>query len=162
YLYQKNRNDAQFQALIDAMLNGHVTVPLNPFVELYGGMPTEGAIRAGYYAGRIQRQYGVPFLTAQEMENATIPWGISQGWSASGLKYSWKGICACATQVAQPSDRTVEVFRWQAPDDHELLMKWYLLGSSNETWGGYAEARNNLSQTAIQATIDHFNTRAPA
>src|SRR5262249_10842468 len=58
-LYQQNRSAAQFQALIDAMKAGRVTVPLNPFVQLYGAMPTEAAVRAGYYPARIGRAYGV-------------------------------------------------------------------------------------------------------
>src|SRR5262249_53448426 len=35
YLYQKNRSPAQFQRLINRILDGHITFPLNPFVELY-------------------------------------------------------------------------------------------------------------------------------
>ncbi|HUI25229.1 MAG TPA: glycoside hydrolase, partial [Candidatus Kryptonia bacterium] len=31
YLYEKNRTAAQFQDLIDKMIDGHITVPLNPF-----------------------------------------------------------------------------------------------------------------------------------
>ena len=97
YLYQHHRTAAQFQALITAMQSRHITVPLNPFVSLYGAMPTEAAIRAGFYPGRIARQYGVQFLTAQEMENATIPWGLASIWAGSQGRYSWKGLCACVT-----------------------------------------------------------------
>jgi outer membrane protein assembly factor BamE (lipoprotein component of BamABCDE complex) len=41
YLYQKNRSAAQFQSLINAIQSGHITIPLNPFVTLYGALPTE-------------------------------------------------------------------------------------------------------------------------
>ncbi|MFI5366459.1 MAG: dockerin type I domain-containing protein [Candidatus Binatia bacterium] len=159
YLYQHNRTAAQFQALIDAMKSGHVTVPLNPFVSLYGAMPTEAAIRAGFYPGRIARQYGVSFLSAQEMENATIPWGIASIWAGSQGRYSWKGLCGCVT-AAPYADRTDEVFRWQGPDNKEILMKWYQFAASN-SWGGYAEARDNLSLDALQTTISHFAAQPP-
>jgi alpha-mannosidase len=158
YLYQKNRSPAQFQTLIDAMRSQHITVPLNPFVTLYGALPTEAAIRGGYYPGRIERQYGVSFLTAQEMETETIPWGVVSLWAGSGGKYSWKGICVCADQ-APWQDRTEEVFRWQGPDNKELLMKWYQV--NGPWWGGYAEARGTLSQPAIQNAIDYFSTHPP-
>jgi alpha-mannosidase len=160
YLYQKNRTGPQFQDLVNKMISGHITVPLNPFVTLYGALPTEAAIRAGYYPGRIERQFpGVQFLLAQDMENQTNPWGIASLWAGSRAKYTWKGICGCVTQ-APYANRTDEAFRWQGPDNKELLMKWYFL-SGNASWGGYAEARDNLSQGSIQSTIDHFAAQTP-
>ena len=161
YLYEKNRTPAQFQRLITAMRSGHITVPLNPFVTLYGAMPTEAAIRAGYYPGRIARQYEVSFNLAQDIENASIPWGLSSLWAGSGIDYTWKGVCNCVTDTPI-FDRTAEVFRWQGPDNKELLMKWYQIqGGDYTSWGGYAEARANLSIDRIQAAIDRFSNRAP-
>src|SRR6185503_8473377 len=52
WLYEHNRTPSQFAALVNAMQTGHIQVPLNPFVTLYGALPTEAAIRAGYYPGR--------------------------------------------------------------------------------------------------------------
>jgi len=152
YLYEKNRTPQQFQSLIDAMQSGHITVPLNPLVTLYGALPTEAAIRAGYYPGRIERGYGVHFVHGEEMENTTIPWGMAGIWARSAAKYSWKGICACVT-LAPYQDRSLDLFRWQGPDGSELLTKWYQFSGNNQSWGGYAEARANLSQAGIQATI---------
>jgi hypothetical protein len=57
HLYQENRSPAQFEQLLDAIRSGHITIPLNPFVTLYGALPTEAAIRAGYYPGRIAREF---------------------------------------------------------------------------------------------------------
>ncbi len=159
WLYEHHRNAAQFQGLVTAMQTGHLQVPLNPFVTLYGALPTEAAIRAGYYPGRLQRRYGLEFTVGQQMENQTIPWGLASIWKGSGAKYTWKGICGCVTQ-APYGDRTDEVFRWRGPDDEDVLMKWYQL-TSNTSWGGYAEARDNLSSAGIQATIDRFSARAP-
>jgi alpha-mannosidase len=162
YLYERNRTSAEFEELIGAMRSGHITVPLNPFVELYGALPTEAAIRAGYYPGRIERRYGVEFLLGQDIENATIPWGLASLWAGSFVRYSWKGLCECLHR-APFADRTEEVFRWQGPDGKELLMKWYQPsgGTSGKSWGGYAEARNHLSVAGIQAAIDRFSTRPP-
>ncbi len=159
YLYEHHRTASQFQALLTAMQTGHIQVPLNPFVTLYGALPTEAAIRAGYYPGRLQRQYGLQFTVGQEMENQTIPWGLASIWKGSGGKYTWKGICGCATQ-APYGDRTDEVFRWRGPDDQDLLMKWYEL-AGNSSWGGYAEARDNLSSAGVQQTINRFSVRPP-
>src|SRR5262245_7993653 len=43
YLYEHNRTPAQFATLIGALQSGHINVPLNPFVTLYGALPTEAA-----------------------------------------------------------------------------------------------------------------------
>ena len=159
WLYRQQRSPAQFQALIDAMQSGHITVPLNPMVTLYGALPTEAAIRAGYWPGRIARQYGVDFRVAQDIENQTNPWGLVSLWAGSGVEFTWKGVCGCATNAPYNS-RSDEVFRWQGPDGQELAMKWYLL-DGNASWGGYAEARDNLSLPAIQNSIAHFTSRPP-
>src|SRR5713101_3922745 len=159
YLYEKNRSPAEYQTLISRILDGHITAPLNPFVELHGGMPTEAAIRAGYYPGKLERLYGTQFLLAQEMETATIPWGIVELWAGSRAKYSWKGICECF-HLAPYLDRTEEVFRWQGPDDSELLMKWYqppAVYGLGQTYGGYAEARANIGVAALQSAITRFS-----
>lgn len=159
-LYQQNRTPAQFEELISRIADGHIQVPLNPFVLLFGAMPTEAVIRAGYYPGRMEREYGIEFAIAQDIENQTNPWGLASLWAGSNVRYTWKGICACATQ-APWQDQTTEVFRWQGPDDKELLFKWYTLTNGNASWGGYAEARDQLSQPGLQAAIDHFSPRAP-
>ncbi|MBI3784223.1 MAG: hypothetical protein HY270_12575, partial [Deltaproteobacteria bacterium] len=161
WLYKQNRTASQYQALIDDMQSGHITAPLNPMVTLYGALQTEAAIRAGYYPGKLQRQYGSPFLLAQAIENETIPWGISSIWAGSGAKYTWKGICGCATAGTNGNRAAnTEVVQWQGPDNKSLLLKWYYL-NNNQSWGGYAEARGNLSSAAVQGSINHFNAQAP-
>ena len=47
YLYEHNRSPEQFAQLLDAVESGHITIALNPFVTLYGVLPTEAAICAG-------------------------------------------------------------------------------------------------------------------
>lgn len=152
WLYEQNRTPQQFQALLAAMRSGHITAPLNPFVLMYGTLPTEAAIRSGYYAGRLERLHGVSFALGQYLENATIPWGVASLWAGSRAKYSWKGICGCASS-APSSQHTTDVFRWEGPDGAQLLVKWYQFSGDNAGSGGYAEARNNLSQAAVQSAI---------
>ena len=162
YLYEKSRSPAQFQALIDRIADGHITVPINPLVTLYGALPTEAAIRAGYYPGRLERRYGIHFRHGEDMENQTAPWGLSSLWLGSGALYSWKGICGCATS-APYQNQTTDVFRWRGPDDRDVLMKWYAYSNDNESWGGYSENRRALDdaqpQLRLQEAINHFAGR---
>jgi alpha-mannosidase len=160
YLYEKNRTAEQFRRLIDAIRSGHITVPLNPFVTLYGALPTEAAIRAGYYPGRIARRYGLEFPLAEYRENHTSPWGLASLWAGSGVSYTWKGVCGCFQSAPDRFDE--ELFVWQGPDDKTLLFKWYNLIGSNRDWGGYSEARENLSDpSSIDVQIGRSESRLP-
>lgn len=148
YTYQRKRTPQQFARLISAAKAGRITFPLNPLVDLYGAMTTEGAIRAGYWPGRMQRLYGIDFKRAQAMENATIPYGLSGIWAGSGAQYVWHGICGCVTDTPYAA-HTTPLFRWRAPDNRELLVKWYPFSGNSASLGGYAEARSNLSLKAL-------------
>jgi alpha-mannosidase len=160
WLYEKNRTPEQFDRLLDAIRSGHITVPLNPFVTLYGALPTEAAIRAGYYPGRMMRRHGLQFLTAENIENHTSPWGLASLWAGSGARYTWKGVCGCAQSA--PARQGDELFFWEGPDGKTLLFKWYELLGSNQDWGGYAEARENLgSSAALDGAIQMTTARMP-
>lgn len=159
-LYEDHRSPAEFAALLQAIQSGHVTVPLHPFVLLFGAMPTEAVIRAGSYPGRMSRKHGLAFQTAHQMENHTIPWGLATLWAQSGVAYTWKGVCGCATD-APYADRKDEVFRWRGPDGSELLMKWYQLGNGSATWGGYGEARETVTSNDLAGAISYLAPRAP-
>lgn len=151
WLYEHNRTPTQFADLIAKMKSGHITVPLNPFVTLYGAMSTEMAIRAGYYPGRIARAYGVEFpLGYASMENATAPWGLASIFAGSGVRYAWKGLCACALGAPQ-ANVPAELFHWEGSDGGRVLMKWYRIsidqnGPENRNRGGYAEANSSISR----------------
>ncbi len=161
WLYEHNRTAEEFDQLIDAIRSGHITIPLNPFVILYGALPTEAAIRAGYYPGRIARRYGLEFLLAENIENHTNPWGIASLWAGSGVRYTWKGVCGCADQQA-PDRLDEELFIWQGPDDKTLLFKWYNLLGSHKDWGGYSEARNIVDgASSIDTQITRTQVRMP-
>ena len=87
---------------------------------------------------------------AVAMENQTLPYGLGMLWAGSGVKYSWKGICGCASKLKDSgSNRQHDVYWWVGTDGSRILMKWYSLAqplrrglSWNEGPGGYAEARH--------------------
>ena len=161
WLYEHNRTPAEFDELIATIRSGHITIPLNPFVILYGALPTEAAIRAGYYPGRIARRHDLQFLLAENVENHTNPWGIASLWAGSGVRYTWKGVCGCADQQA-PDRFDDELFHWQGPDDRTVLFKWYNLLGSNKDWGGYSEARNIVDGVSdIGTQITRTQDRMP-
>jgi alpha-mannosidase len=145
YTYEKNRSKAQFDKLIEQIRNGKITVPLNTLVGLHGMAPVELIIRDMYYAGSLERRFDLDFDLAINMEDQVLPLGLSSIWAGAGAKYSWKGVCACATKVKSDfTSRPHEVYWYQGLDDQKILMKWYSLVINNMHLGGYAEARDPL------------------
>jgi alpha-mannosidase len=139
--YQHNRSAAQFQRLTDRIRDGHISVPLNPLCVVLGGVPAEAVLRGAYYAGQLERRYNLKFTLAYAMENQTLPYGIGALWAGAGAKYSWKGICGCASQVPDAWDREHDIYWWVGPDGSKLLMKWNSqLTHESRAMGGYAEA----------------------
>lgn len=140
WTYEQYRPAAQFNRLIDRVRDGHISVPLNALVSCLGGVPAEAVLRGMYYAGRIERQHNLRFTLVSTIENQTQPYGLGALWAGAGAKYTWKGICGCASKVpASGADREHEIYWWQGPDGSRLLMKWYSL-IDNKQLGGYAEA----------------------
>ena len=140
--YAKNKNVADFQRLVDALKDGHISAPLNPLVITYGGVPAEGVIRSMYYPGQLERRYGLDFPLAIAMENAGMPYGLGAVWAGAGAEYSWKGVCSCPSLIPGLQNRAREIYNWIGPDGSRILMKWNSLhGPDNESMGGYAEAR---------------------
>ncbi|MBC7826166.1 MAG: glycoside hydrolase [Chitinophagaceae bacterium] len=151
WVYEKNRTAGQMKNLISKVKSGHMTVPFNPLAVLYGGMPAEASIRGMYYAGYLQKKYGIDLKLGISMESQTLPLGLSSLWSGSGVKYSWKGVCGCASRMrkADLQNRDNEVYYYKGLDGQKVLMKWYSLATvvspcgrdANQDFGGYAEAR---------------------
>jgi alpha-mannosidase len=139
WTYEKNKPAADFQRLIDRIRSGHISVPLNALCVCLGGAPAEAVLRGMYYPGQIERRHALNFTLAYTIENQTQPYGLVSLWVGAGARYSWKGICGCATQVPSPGDREHEIYWWVGPDGNRMLMKWYSL-LSNQSLGGYAEA----------------------
>ena len=96
-------------------------MPLNALVLSNGGTPAEAVLRGMYYPGQIQRAYDVDFPIAIAMENQTLPYGLSSLWAGSGAKYSWKGVCNCASHVPHLSNRDREIYYMGGRDDSPVI-----------------------------------------
>jgi len=161
WTYETYKTPGEVNKLIGRIKDGHISVPLNPLVILYGGTPAEATLRGMYYAGRLERRYNLNINLAVSMENAVLPLGLSSLWAGCGAKYSWKGICGCASLLKNATgtdlnNRDNEVYYYQGLDNQKVLMKWYSLSTDesiigvNQNLGGYAEARG-LSTNLINS-----------
>jgi alpha-mannosidase len=142
YEYRQNRSTPQFLKLIDQIRDGKITVPLNTLPELQGAAPLEAILRDMYFAGSLERRYRLDLDLVIEMEDQVLPLGLSSLWAGSGAKYSWRGVCDCATRVSGLYSRPHEIYWYKGLDDQKILMKWYSLVGNNMQLGGYAEARD--------------------
>ena len=162
WTYEKNKTAAEFNRLMSRVADGHISVPLSTAVSCYGAMPAEAVLRGMYYTGQIERRFGVRFtLMAVAMENQTLPCGLVSLWAGAGAKYSWRGICACASQVPDAGDRRHEIYWWTGLDGNRVLMKWNTLYISNTAIGGYAEANNPGAVIDFVDTNAQFRARYP-
>jgi alpha-mannosidase len=140
--YQRYRSPEQFDRLMGYIKSGHISSPLNSLVSTYGGQPTEAVLRGMFYAGQLERQYNLRFPMAVCMENQTLPLGLSSLWAGSGAKYSWRGVCACASKIqTRLGVRRHQLYRYMGLDKQSVLMKWYNRYPKSVDMGGYAEAR---------------------
>ncbi len=112
--YERNRTPAQFARLVDHLHAGTITMPLQTLVPLYGAMPAEAVLRDMYYAGRLERRLRLRFPVALAMENQTLPGGIASLWAGAGARYSWRGICGCATMI-NAAIRPREIYHFVGP-----------------------------------------------
>jgi alpha-mannosidase len=169
WIYEKSRSPAQFQKLINYIRSGHISMPLNPIPVVLGATPVEAVIRGMLYPGKIEREYGLRLPLAYAMENQTLPLGLATIWSEAGVKYSWKGVCACASSV-DATKRDNEIYWMQGLDNSKVLMKWYSLTDygeidgivyPNRGPGGYAEVRYPLLSIDYVDNSLNFKTRYP-
>lgn len=128
-VYEKYRSPTQFNRLVAALRSGHISSPLNMLVSTYGAQPTEAVFRGMYYAGHMERRLNLRFPLAVCMENQTLPLGLSSLWAGSGAKYSWRGVCGCASKVPNASltHRRHQLYRYMGMDGGGVIMKWYNL-----------------------------------
>ena len=166
--FQQNRDENEVARLVRRIKSGHISVPMTVLVSCYGGAPTEAVLRGLYYGGQVERKYGLRLRMAVSMENQTLPYGLGMLWAGSGVRYSWKGICSCATKIQSPGNREHDVYWWVGPDGSRILMKWYSLGPKlrngmypNEGPGGYAEARDPRLAIEYVDTNPDFRRRNP-
>lgn len=157
-VYEKYRSPAQFNKLITAIRSGHISSPLTALVSTYGAQPTEAVLRGMYHAGQLERRFDLRFPLAVSMENQTLPLGLSALWAGSGAKYSWRGTCACATQMPKKNwhVRRHQLYRYTGLDGSSVLMKWYNMTLNNYSLGGYAETR--LAQKVANVSLNLTKT----
>lgn len=157
YTYEKNKTRDEFDKLITQIRDRKITVPLNTLVGLHGVAPLEATLRDMYYAGSLERRFGLNLDLAFSMEDHTMPLGLSSLFAGSGAKYSWRGVCVCGTKVTGFESRPHQMYWYKGLDDQKILMKWY---SADIDWvnkikgcdsflGTYQEAR-----TARKGIID--------
>ena len=138
--YEQKKTPAEFSRLITRIKDGTISVPLNTLVSCYGGQPAEAVLRGMYYAGRMERRHDLRFRIASAMEDQTLPLGLASLFAGSGARYSWRGICGCATKMDKKAlgARDREIYWWTGKDGPRLLLKWY--AQAGPGLGGYVEA----------------------
>jgi alpha-mannosidase len=166
--YQQTKTAAQFARFMSRVSDGHITVPLNAMVSVYGGQPTEAVLRGMYYAGHMERAYNLRFPLAVAMENQTLPLGLGSLWAGAGAKYSWRGTCNCATKVPNVANRPHEMYYYGGFDGSKVLMKWesqfaplHSGARTNYGIGGYAEARYPAEVVPFVDTNSKFQSKYP-
>ncbi len=157
--YERNRTSTQFNRFMDRVRDGHMSVPLNPLVLVQGGSPAESVLRGMYYSGQIERRYNVRFPMAIAQENQTLPYGLSSLWSGSGAKYSWKGVCNCATKVTQLDNRDREIYYLGGRDGSKVLMKWQSQYTTNVMFGSYTEGYDVMNSINFAETSPTFQSK---
>ncbi len=171
WTYERNKSKEEFELLINRIKEGSINAPLTALVSCYGAQPLEAVLRGMYYAGRLERKYNLRFTQAVTMENQGLPLGLASLWAGSGAKYSWRGICGCASRMDQSMwyKRDKEIYWACGKDNQKLLMKWHSLYSgmrpkvgaiySNQHSGGYAEAFNPVSAIKFLDSDSTFLSR---
>lgn len=159
--FEHNRNAQQFERFLSRIRDGHMSVAVNPLVLVQGGSPAEGVLRGMYYPGLIERRGNVHFPIAIAMENQTLPFGLASLWAGAGAKYSWKGVCNCATQVPQLELRDREIYYCGGRDSSRVLMKWQSQLNGNQSYGSYTEASDALAAITFAENSSAFQTRYP-
>jgi alpha-mannosidase len=139
YMLEKKTAPEYFKRIIAQIKNDQASVPYNFTLPVYGCSNIESVIRSFYYGGYLQRKYDIDVSLAVCQENATIPLGLASVWAGCGAKYSWKGVCNCATKTNTKGTRKNEIYWYTGLDSSKILMKWYSNYGWNAELGGYAE-----------------------
>ncbi len=141
--YERQKTTAEFDRLIGRVKDGHISAPLTTLVSCYGAQPAEAVLRGMYYAGRLERRFQHRLTLAVAMENQSLPLGLASLWAGAGAKYSWRGVCGCASKLSNRvlGQRNHEIYWCAGQDGQRVLMKWHSLANdNNRSSGGYAEA----------------------
>lgn len=139
YMLEKKSPADLFKRIIDQLKIGQASVPYNFTLPVYGASTAESVLRSFYYGGYLERKYGIDIDLAVCQENATIPLGLASLWAGTGARYSWRGVCNCATKINTIGKRDHEIYWYTGLDGSKVLMKWYSSYGWNADLGGYAE-----------------------
>jgi len=160
--FEQNRSTEEFTRLINRIKDGSIGVPLTLLHLDYGAMPAEAVLRSMYYAGQLERRYGLDLTLALSQENQTLPFGLGTLFSGAGASYFWKGICGCASRVPNAWDRPHDMYWWTGLDGSRILTKWYsMLRGNYYDIGGYAEARSTAAAIDYVSSDAGFQARNP-
>ncbi|MBC7920125.1 MAG: glycoside hydrolase, partial [Ferruginibacter sp.] len=87
----------------------------------------------------------------------TLPFGLGSLWAGSGAKYSWRGVCSCASKI-QPklSIRKHQLYHYAGFDNRRVLMKWYNRHPQSVDIGGYAETR---TESKVKHPVPDISSR---
>ncbi len=161
WTYEKNKSPAEFERLINRVRSGHIGAPLNALVSTYGAQPAEAVLRGMYYPGSLERRFGLRFPLVAAIENATVPLGLGSLWAGAGAKYTWRGICGCATKTPYGANRP-DIYWWQGLDGSRVLMKWnYFYPYEGAAIGDYQECRFPERAVNTVETNQNFQTNWP-
>jgi alpha-mannosidase len=152
--YERRKTPAEFERLMARIKDGTISAPMSTLVSCYGGQPLEAVLRGMYYAGRLERRHGLRFSMAVAMENQTLPLGLASLWAGSGARYTWRGVCGCASKISNKvlGLRPHEIYWYAGQDGQRILMKWYSLGPHGI--GTYLEA------SAPEKAIEYLDSDA--
>lgn len=139
YVLEKKTPPQYFDRIIAQLKNQQASVPYNFTLPIYGAFTPEMILRSFYYGGYLERKYGIDVDIAVCQENATVPLGLASLWAGSGAKYSWKGVCNCASKTKTVGHRHSDMYWYRGLDSNKILMKWYSSAGWNAELGGYAE-----------------------
>ena len=158
--YENNRSPAEFDRLVLRIKDGSIGVPITLLNLCYGAMPAEAVLRSMYYAGRLERRYGLRLKLALSQENQTLPLGLGTLFSGAGASFFWKGICGCASRVPDAWDRPLDMYWWTGLDGSRILTKWNsMIRGDYYDLGGYAEARNPPEAVSFVTSDARFKAR---
>ncbi|MCF8224773.1 MAG: hypothetical protein K9J30_02715 [Bacteroidales bacterium] len=139
YILENKTDPEFFSRVINQIRNQQGSVPYNFTLSTYGGFKPETILRRFYYGGYLERKYGIGIEMANAIESSVIPLGLASLWAGAGAKYSWKGVCNCATKIDVKGDRDHEIYWYTGLDGSRILMKWYSMYGPNAELGGYSE-----------------------
>jgi alpha-mannosidase len=160
--YERRKSPAEFERLIARVKDGHIGAPMTALVSCYGGQPAEAVLRGMYYAGHLERRFQHRFTLAVAMENQSLPLGLASLWAGAGAKYSWRGVCGCASKLSNPvlGQRNHDIYWYAGQDRQRVLMKWHSLANEdNRSSGGYAEAFDPVAAIHFLDTNANFLSR---